>query len=311
MAGLAFVFPGQGSQRVGMGRDIYETFPAARALFEEADEVLGFSLSELCFSGPEEDLNETVNTQPAIYVTSLAIWRSIALSLPQPVGFFAGHSLGEYAALAASGALDFVTGLRLVLKRGKLMQAAGERSQGGMAAILGLDAPVVESICLQAREATGSVVEVANYNTPGQIVISGDNAALADAMERATGTGARKVVRLAVSIAAHSPLMAPAVDGLRNDLEAVRFDVPSHPVVGNVTARPLARAGDIVAELVQQLTLPVRWTESLRWMLSQGLDAHVEVGPGQILTGLMKRVDRTVKRVSVGDVRGVQGFVGG
>ena len=311
MAGLAFVFPGQGSQHLGMGRDVYETYPAARELFDEADAVLGFPLSRLCFFGPEEDLNETVNTQPAVYVTSLALWRSIERSLPQPVGFFAGHSLGEYAALVASGALDFVTGLRLVLQRGKLMQAAGERSQGGMAAVMGLDAPVVESICLQAREATGSVVQVANYNTPGQTVISGDDAALTDAMERATVAGARKVVRLAVSIAAHSPLMAPAVDMLRDDLEAVRFDVPSHPVVGNVAAKPLARVGDIVTELVQQLTSPVRWTESLGWMLSQGLDGHVEVGPGQVLTGLMRRVDRAVRRVSVGDVPGVQGFVAG
>jgi len=311
MAGLAFVFPGQGSQWLGMGRDVYEAYPAARDLFDEADTELGFPLSRLCFFGPGEVLNDTINTQPAVYVTSLAIWRSIEHSLPQQIGFFAGHSLGEYAALVAAGALDFVTGLRLVRQRGRLMQAAGERSQGGMAAILGLDAAAVESICLQAEEACGRVVRVANYNSPGQIVISGDETALAEAMDAATGAGARKVVRLAVSIAAHSPLMAPAVDLLREDLKAVDFAVPSHPVVGNVTARPLGQADDIVDELLQQLTSPVRWTDSLRWMLSQGLDGHVEVGPGQVLTGLVKRIDRTVKRLSVGDVAGVQAFVEG
>jgi len=305
---LAFIFPGQGSQSVGMGRDIYEAYPVARAIYDEADAVLGFSLSALCFEGPEEALNDTVNTQPAIFVTSVAFWRVMEPQLPQAASFFAGHSLGEYSALVAAGALDFAAGLRLVRERGRLMKAAGEQSRGGMAAVLGLDAATLDGICQQAREATGGVVQAANYNSPGQIVISGDEETLAEAMAQAKAAGARRVVRLAVSIAAHSPLMSPAVASFRKAVEATPFRAPAVPVVGNVTARPLTSVDEIVDELVQQLTAPVRWTESVQWMIGQGVDTFVEVGPGKVLTGLVRRTDRSVRRVNIGDVAGIRDF---
>ncbi|MBC8449115.1 MAG: ACP S-malonyltransferase [Chloroflexi bacterium] len=308
MSRLAFIFPGQGSQHVGMGQDAYEAYPAVRSMFDEADALLGFPLSALCFAGPEEVLDDTINTQPAVFVTSVALWRAIEPQL-SGVAFFAGHSLGEYSALVAAGALDFAAGLRLVRERGRLMKAAGEQGRGGMAAVLGLDAPTLEGICERAREATGGVVQAANYNAPGQIVISGDEVALTEAMERAKAAGARKVVRLAVSIAAHSPLMAPAVASFRQAVEATVFRAPRVPVVGNVTARPLAAVGEIAEELVQQLTAPVRWTESVQWMIGQGVDTFVEVGPGQVLTGLMKRIDRSVRRVTVGNVADIRAFL--
>ena len=307
MSRLAFIFPGQGSQYVGMGRDVYETYPVARAVFDEADAELGFPLSELCFAGPKEALNDTFNTQPAIFVTSVALWRVI-----QPrhsdAAFFAGHSLGEYSALVAAGALDFVAGLRLVRERGRLMKAAGEQGRGGMAAVLGLDAPTLDRICDQAREATGGVVQAANYNSPGQIVISGDEEALAEAMARAKAAGARRVVRLAVSIAAHSPLMSSAIVPFRQAVEGTPFRTPGTSVVGNVTARPLASVGEIVSELVQQLTAPVRWTESVQWMIAQGVDTFVEVGPGKVLTGLVRRIDRSVRTINVKDVADIRAF---
>jgi len=308
MSGLAFIFPGQGSQYVGMGQDVYEVYPVARAVFDEADGVLGFPLSALCFTGPKEVLDDTINTQPAIFVTSVALWRVIEPWLSDGA-FFAGHSLGEYSALVAAEGLDFAAGLRLVRERGRLMKAAGERSRGGMAAILGLDAPTVERICDQAREVTSGVVQAANYNSPGQIVISGDEGSLAEAMARAKAAGARRVVRLAVSIAAHSPLMSWAVAPFRRAVEAVPFRAPNTPVVGNVAAKPLTSAGDIVSELVQQLTAPVRWTESIQWMIAQGVDTFVEVGPGKVLTGLVRRIDRRVRTMNLSDVADIQAFL--
>lgn len=309
MSRLAFIFPGQGSQCVGMGQDIYEAHPLARAVFDEADAVLGFPLSALCFEGPEEKLNDTINTQPAIFVTSVALWRVLEQGLSPPPSFFAGHSLGEYSALVAAGALDFAAGLRLVRERGRLMKAAGEQGRGGMAAVLGLDAPTLDRICQKARETTGGVVQAANYNSPGQIVISGDEESLAEAMAQAKAAGARRVVRLAVSIAAHSPLMAPIVDSFRRAVEATPFRKPAAPLIGNVTAKSLTKPSDIVSELVQQLTSPVRWAESVRWMIGQGADTFVEVGPGQVLTGLVRRIDRGVRRINIGDVAGVRGFL--
>ncbi|MDH7485960.1 MAG: ACP S-malonyltransferase [Anaerolineae bacterium] len=307
MSPLAFIFPGQGSQRVGMARDAYEAYPVVRELFDEADALLGFPLSGLCFAGPEEVLNDTINTQPAIFVASVALWRVIEPRL-SAAALFAGHSLGEYSALVAAGALDFAAGLRLVRERGRLMKTAGEQGQGGMAAVLGLDERALDGICEQARAATGGVVQAANYNAPGQVVISGDELALAEAMERAKAAGARKVVRLAVSIAAHSPLMASAAAAFRQAVEATPFRAPRAPVVGNVTARPLTSVGEIMDELVQQLTAPVRWTESVQWMIGQGADTFVEVGPGQVLTGLVKRIDHSVQRLNVGSVADTRAF---
>ena len=310
MPELAVVFPGQGSQQVGMGKDLHDSNRAVRAVFEEADSLLGFSISKLCFEGPEQVLNDTVNTQPAIFTTCVALWKAVEEQLSERVRVLAGHSLGEYAALVASGALDLADGLRLVRERGRLMKEAGINSQGGMAAIIGLDPLAVDEICKQAAGETGGEVQVANYNSPGQLVISGDEVGLANALERARTAGARRVVRLAVSIAAHSPLMAPAQVAFGPMVAATQFGAPKIPVIGNTVARPLAGPGDIVSELVAQLTAPVRWTESVLWMIEQGIDTLIEIGPGQVLTGLQKRIDRSVARVNVHDATSVKALAG-
>jgi [acyl-carrier-protein] S-malonyltransferase len=299
---VAYLFPGQGSQRVGMGRDLYETYPAAREVFDEADRILGFSLSRLCFEGPEETLTDTVNAQPALFTASRACWCALESGVPGAFpapSFVAGHSLGEYSALAAAGALDFADGLRLVRERGRLMKLAGERSPGGMAAILGLDDAVVDEICQQAREETDGVVQAANYNAPGQVVISGDKVALERAMTLATEMRARRVVRLAVSIAAHSPLMACIADEFRLAVESTPLRDPAVPVVANITARPLASVAAIREEMVGQLTSPVGWVASVQYVLNEGVTTFVELGPGQVLTGLLKRIDRSAQRVNV------------
>jgi [acyl-carrier-protein] S-malonyltransferase len=301
----AFLFPGQGSQYVGMGQDLYKAHPEARATFDQADKVLGFALSDLCFNGPEETLNDTVNTQPAIFVTSIALLRALEGKKLQGPGFVAGHSLGEYSALFAAGAMDFAAGLRLVRERGRLMKEAGERSPGGMAAVLGLETEVVDQVCRQAREEAGGVIQVANYNSPGQIVISGDFQARDVAVELAKAEGAKKVVTLAVSIAAHSPLMACIADEFRRAVEAVEFRMPMVPVVANVNAAPLESVEAIREELVQQLTSPVRWVESVQYMIGQGVAEFVEVGPKDVLTKLMRRIDKSVQAMSVGDVTAV------
>ncbi len=305
MSQTAFLFPGQGSQYVGMGQDLYEAYPEARATFDQADDVLGFGLSGMCFNGPEETLNDTINTQPAIFVTSVALLRALESDELQAPGFTAGHSLGEYSALFAAGAMDFAAGLRLVRERGRLMKEAGERSPGGMAAVLGLEAEAVDAVCRQAREETGGIIQVANYNSPGQIVISGDFKTRDVAIELAKAQGARRVVPLAVSIAAHSPLMGCIVDEFRQAVEAVEFRRPAVPVVANVSAAPLQGIEAIQEELVQQLTSPVRWVESIQYMIGQGITEFVEVGPKDVLTGLMRRIDKSVQVMSVGDVMAV------
>ena len=252
---VAWLFPGQGSQTPGMGGDLAQAHQVARDTFAEADEILGFSLSSLCFEGPEETLNDTINTQPAIFVASLAVLRVLkSEGWRVSPGFTAGHSLGEYSALVASGALTFAGGLRLVRERGRLMKEAGRRNPGGMAAIIRLEDQAVADICRRASQQTGKVVQVANYNSPGQVVISGDDSALEAAMEMAQAAGARRVVRLAVSIAAHSPLMAVIADEFRQAVEAADIQTPQAPVIGNVHARPLETVMDIRQELLDQLT---------------------------------------------------------
>ena len=291
-----FLFPGQGSQFVGMGRQLVEHEPAARALFDEADARLGFSLSRLCFDGPEEALTDTAVQQPALFTTSMAAWAVLSARGQADAAYLAGHSLGEFSALAAAGALSFGDGLALVRRRGELMKLAGQRQPGGMAAILGLDAAPVAELCAAAAAETGGTVGVANDNCPGQVVITGDETALARAMSLLSEAGARKVVRLPITIAAHSPLMSSVAGEFAAAVVAAPLAPARIPVVANVTAQPITTPDEIRAELTAQLTSPVRWTESVRRLGALGVDAYVEVGPGDVLLGLVKRIDRAAGR---------------
>ncbi len=292
----AFLFPGQGSQYVGMAAELQE-FPAARQVLQEADDLLGFSLSGLMTDGPPEALDDTVNTQPALFVHALAALAALRARRPEvKPHFMAGHSLGQLTALTAAGALSFADGLRLVRLRGQLMKAAGEAAPGGMAAILGLSLEQVEAICAEASEA-GTLVQVANDNCPGQVVISGAEAAVARAVELARTAGARRAVPLAVSIAAHSELMRPAQEAFNQALASVSFSAPQVPVIGNVAAAPLSTPEAIRADLSAQLTARVRWTESVAWMVGEGANVFVEVGAGKVLSGLVKRIARSAKIV--------------
>jgi [acyl-carrier-protein] S-malonyltransferase len=306
---LALVFPGQGSQYLGMGHDLYQRYPEARAVFDEADQSLGLDLSRLCFEGPEEDLNDTVNTQPAILTMSMATLQALKARRGVPeIAFAAGHSLGEYSALVASDHISFAHAARLVRERGRLMKKAGEDRPGGMAAVLGLEAEVVDEACQQASEETGTVVQMANYNSPGQVVISGEERGLEKAMELARHKGARRVVTLAVSIASHSPLMEPAAQGLRQAMESVVFQETEVPVVANVTGKPVRSPEQIREELVRQLVLPVQWVRSVRYMVNHGVTTFAEIGPQDVLSKLIKRIDPGVQRINVGDVPAVEAW---
>ncbi|MGQ0601585.1 MAG: ACP S-malonyltransferase [Anaerolineales bacterium] len=302
----AFVFPGQGSQAVGMGKELAEMSAAARQAFAEADDALGFALSKLCWDGPDTDLNATLNTQPALLVSSIAALRALREKVgdTQPA-FMAGHSVGEVTALVAAGSIAFADGVRLVHARGEAMAAAGERAPGGMAAILNLDAPALADICAEAAAATGGVVQVANDNCPGQVVISGDVAALEKAMELAKATGAKRAMRLAVSIAAHSPLMQSGVAQYAAAVEAVPMTSPQVPVISNITAQPLPDVAAIRAELPAQLLTQVRWTDSVRYLIAQGVTTFVELGSKDVLTGLLKRIDANTTGIAVGTAEGL------
>lgn len=293
---LALVFPGQGAQFVGMGAGLYEQFPEARAVYDQADEVLGFSLSRACFEGPAEVLDDTATTQPAIYTTSYALWRALVARICQDmprIGYVAGHSLGEYTALAAAGAIGFEDGLRLVRCRGEAMRDAGAAAPGGMAVILGLDDDAVAAIVADAG------VWMANLNSPGQVVIAGEGVALERACRLATERGAKRAQPLAVSVACHTPLMGAAAERLGRALAATEIAAPLAPVVSNVTARPTADAGQIRANLLRQLCEPVRWTDSVRAMAEGGVRVMLEVGPKAVVSGLVKRIDRAIATRSV------------
>jgi [acyl-carrier-protein] S-malonyltransferase len=290
----AYIFPGQGSQYVGMGKDLYDQFPAAKAMFDEADTALGISLSSIMFNGPEEELKQTKNTQPAIFVHSVVTWN---LLKPNDAAMVSGHSLGEYSALVAAGAISFIDAVKLVRLRGELMQKAGEENPGTMAAVVGLDADVVQQICSDA--ASAGIVQTANFNSPGQIVISGSIAGVRKAMELAKGKGAKLVKELVVSGAFHSPLMESARDGLKQALDAIAFNDAAIPVFANVTAAPVVKADEIKRLLFEQVTSPVRWEASVVAMAAAGATKFVEVGPGKVLQGLVKR---TVASADVGGI---------
>jgi len=307
----AFIFPGQGSQAVGMGADLAQHYHVARQTFQEADEVLGFDLSTLCFEGPEQALNDTVNAQPALYVSGIAALRTlyeVIGDLFEPA-MMAGHSLGEITALTAAGAMSFPAGLRLVQRRGELMREAGTRSPGGMAAVLGLDVETVRAACREAAAESAGIVVVANDNCPGQVVIAGDEGALAAAMAKMSVLGAKRVVRLAVSIPAHSPLMSVIADSFAEAIDGTPMHTPVIPVVGNVYANPLKDVGAIKADLRAQLTSPVRWTESIQHMSAHGITTYVELGSKDVLVGLVKRIDREAERFVVDTPAGIDEFM--
>jgi [acyl-carrier-protein] S-malonyltransferase len=302
-----------------MAQAAAEAYPAARAALDEADTVLGFALSRLMAEGPEATLTDTINAQPALLAASIAILRALETELGAQNGaqrpasalqgvYVAGHSMGEYSALVAAGSLRYADGLRLVRERGRLMKEAGVRAPGMMAAILGLDEDKVAALCAEAT-ATGGIAQVANDNCPGQVVISGDTTGMEAAMAALRAAGAKKVAPLAVSIAAHSPLMQPAAEELQAAIAGTPLAPPLVPVIGNTTAQPLTSVAAIRAELAAQLTGSVRWTATLQWLAEAGVASFVEVGPGEVLSGLVKRVARSATRVSIGDPEGVRAYI--
>ena len=292
-----------------MGRELASRYEVARTTFEESNEILGFDLARLMWEGSEEELNDTLNTQPALYVHSIAAQRLLSRLLPdlQPV-FCAGHSLGELSALTVAGALSFDAGLRLVRRRGELMKRAGELAPGGMAAILGLEIQALEAVCAQASSPE-EVVQVANDNCPGQVVLSGARPALERALELAKAAGARRAVLLAVSIAAHSPLLASIQAEWDAAVAAAPMADAAVPVVGNVTAEPMTRAAEFRADLRAQLTCRVRWTETIQFMLAQGVTTFLELGSGNVLTGLLKRIDESPARWALGTPEDLEKFM--
>ncbi|HWP55507.1 MAG TPA: ACP S-malonyltransferase, partial [Pyrinomonadaceae bacterium] len=293
------IFPGQGSQHPGMGRDLAEKFPAARQVFEEVDEALGFSLSELCFNGPAEQLQLTENTQPAILTVSIAALRAMQSEGFPRAEFVAGHSLGEYSALVAAGALSLGDAIRTVRARGRYMQAAVPVGAGAMAAILGADLETINAGCEQASE--GEVCSAANINTPSQVVIAGAAGAIDRAIVILKERGAKRAMKLNVSAPFHCAMMKPAQDRLAADLDTIQFSGSEMPLVTNVDARAVTSADLLRDSLVRQVSQPVRWLESVEFLISQGVKTFIEIGPGKVLSGLVRQIDRSVQCVNVED----------
>jgi [acyl-carrier-protein] S-malonyltransferase len=302
----ALLFPGQGSQRVGMGRDLSHEFAVARQTYEEADDVLGFALSTLCFDGPEGELTLTKHTQPAILTTSIAVLRALA---ERGLGFdvVAGHSLGEWTALVAAGAMAFRDAVRLTYLRGTYMQDAVPAGQGAMAAMMGLDLATLQGVCERASE-PGEPVELANLNGAGQIVISGASAAVDRAITEAKAAGAKRAVRLAVSAPFHRSLMKPAAEQLAAALADVAIAAPSVPVIANVTAEPTQDPAEIRQLLIRQVTAVVRWEESIRAIAALGATRAYELGSGSVLKGLVKRIAETIETTTIGEPHEVKAF---
>lgn len=304
---LAYIFPGQGSQYAGMGRALAEQFPASREAFEEADEALGFSISRTCFEGTAEELQLTENTQPAILTASVAALRALEAEGFAPPSFVAGHSLGEYSALVAAGALSLADAVRTVRARGRYMQEAVPVGTGAMAAILGADARTVEEACAEAEQ--GQVCSPANLNSPKQIVIAGDAAAVDRALDILKSRGVRKAVKLNVSAPFHCALMRPAQERLAGDLERIEFKDLGVPLVTNVDAKLISRGGEAREALVRQVSSPVRWSESVELLTKgQGVRTFVEVGPGKVLAGLLRQIAPEARCVNVEDAAGVEGL---
>ncbi|MBN2467850.1 MAG: ACP S-malonyltransferase [Deltaproteobacteria bacterium] len=302
MKKVAFIFPGQGSQYVGMGKSLYDHFSQVREVFAEADEALGYKLSSLCFEGPEAELNLTANTQPAILMVSVAAYRVLSAAINIEPAVLAGHSLGEYSALVAVGAFDLVDAVKAVQKRGQYMQEAVPEGQGGMVAVLGLERDKVEEICQKATS-DGEIASPANFNCPGQLVISGQIPALKRAITLAQEMGARKAIMLPVSAPFHCPLMIPAGERLRHYLGSVPVKPLAYPIVTNVEAKENQEVSRVKDLLVEQVTHTVLWEDSVHCMIERGVDTFVEIGPGKVLSGLVKRISKSATVLNLEDIR--------
>jgi [acyl-carrier-protein] S-malonyltransferase len=304
MSKTALLFAGQGAQVVGMGKDLAEKFPSAKAWFDRANAALGYDLAGICFNGPEAELTKTENAQPGIFLVSWVCFELLKEQVPNLIfEATAGLSLGEFTALTAAGAMSFEDGLRVVRARGKFMQEACDATRGGMAAIIGLDENLTREVCAEAG------VELANLNCPGQLVISGEVEKISKAVELAKAKGARRAIPLPVAGAYHSPLMAGAQPKLKNELAKIKISEPTVPVISNVTAQPHGDATEISVRLVEQVTSSVQWENSMRYLLAQGFTRFIELGPGTVLSGFMKRIDKTAQILNVADVASLEAAV--